>query len=173
MGNNSSSWLKYSILKSKLQISHKLQLRTTPLKIRKMNFCLEITWQWIHPYFNYLSQTTWNQNGQENCTSASSNNCHHWWGEKFASWKNDYKILPVHHECNPKDQKNSQKLHIRTTSLKTRKIYFILEIKLTVSSSWFRQHEPSVNNLPFKGSREMAKKQDPTTVMIVGEKFAH
>ena len=50
-----------------------------------------------------------------------------------------YKILPVHHHCNPNDQQNSHKLQIRTASSKNRKMNFRLEIKLTVNSSWFRE----------------------------------
>ena len=45
---------------------------------------------------------------KEICTRASSNNCVHWWGEKFASLN---KILPVHQDYNPNDQErisNSQ-----------------------------------------------------------------
>ena len=70
-------------------------------------------------------------------TRASSNNCLHWcwWGETFASLN---KILPVHHGCNPNDQENSPTLKIRTAFSKNRKMYFHLEIKLTVNSSWFR-----------------------------------
>jgi len=106
-------------------------------------------------------------------TSTSSNNWLHWWGEKFASWNKKiyYKILPLHHDCNPKDQENSHKLKIRTASSKNRKMNFRLEIKRTVNSSWFWLCEQQINNLKSKWSREWGQGQVPTTAFIDGERY--
>ena len=101
-------------------------------------------------------------------TRASSNNCLHWWGEKFASLN---KILPVHHGCNPNGQEYSHKLKIRTASSKNRKMNFRLEIKRTVNSSWFWLCEPQINNLKSKWSREWGQGQVPTTAFIDGERI--
>ena len=112
---------------------------------------------------------------KRNSTRVNSNNCLHWWGEKFASWIKcfNYKILPVHryHDCNPNDQENSHKLRIRKASSKNRKMNFHLEIKQTVNSSWFRVAMwPKHNNLKSKWSREKAQAQVLTTSFIDKER---
>ena len=63
-------------------------------------------------------------------TRASSDNCLHWWEEKFGSLnKNmDNKVLPLHHGCNPNDQENLHRLKIQTAFLKIRKMNLRLEI---------------------------------------------
>ena len=38
------------------EYSHKLKIWTAFSINRKMNFCLEINWEWIHPDFDYVSQ---------------------------------------------------------------------------------------------------------------------
>ena len=98
--------------------SHKLQIWTASSKNRKANF---------------LSRTKTDseiiQMVKRISTRARSNNCLYWWGEKFGSLnkKIDYKILQLHHGCNPKDQENSHKLKIWTASSKNRKMNFRLK----------------------------------------------
>ena len=119
---------------------HKLQTKAASSKIRKMNFCIKIKLivnsSWI--LTSYVSQTLM---GEKKC---------------FLKQSFYYKILPVHHDCNPNNQDNSHKLQIWTASSKNRKVNFHLDIKLTVNSWWFRLCEPNINNLKYKWSRKIA-----------------
>ena len=100
-------------------------------------------------------------------TSASSNNCLHWWREKFASWNKNFVIKYCQYTMTAifNDQENSHKL--QTASSKNRKMNFRLEIKLTVNLSWFRvamwaQHQQSEIQMVKRNSASASSKQLPS-----------
>ena len=85
-----------------------------------------------------------------------------------------YKILPVHHDCNPNDQEILHELQIRTASSKNRKMNFCLEMKLTVNSSWFRvamraKHKQSEIQMVKRNSTSISSNN---CLHWWGEKFA-
>ena len=79
---------------------------------------------------------------------ANSNNCLHWWGEKFASLN---KMLPVHHDCNPNDQEISHKLKIPTAFLYFQEARFLSRNKKL-------QVNPDFDNV---NNRKTAKERKP------------
>ena len=102
--NNCLHWWERNLLpeikndcySNHLKTSHKLQIRTASSKNRKMNFCLEIkltvhsSWFWVAMWAKHKQSEI--QMVKRNSTRTRSNNCLHWWGEKFASW-NKKKLL--------------------------------------------------------------------------------
>ena len=137
--------------------SHKLQTQAASSKIRNMNFCLKIKISVNSSQF----RTIWKPNGQEKKKNASANNSLQLWERNLLpEIKKYYKILPVHHDCNPNDQEHSHKLQTQAASSKIRKMNFQFKIQLTVNSSWFQLCEPNINNLKAKWSREIAQAQN-------------